>query len=95
MMTLDEIERSLSMSELTKKFYEIWGLTFEGGEERTYDLLNKVVALERRKKYWKDAHSVVTEVMQNILWLWPACSIAVFLFCIAVYQVLGWIEEKT
>lgn len=31
---------------LTERFYEMWGLTFEGGEERTYSIMKEVAQLE-------------------------------------------------
>jgi len=39
----------MSTERLSDKYYEIWGLTFEGGEERTHNLFARVCELEQER----------------------------------------------
>ena len=41
-----EMNENRAPSTLSERYTEIWGLRFEGGEERTYNLLPEVKALE-------------------------------------------------
>ena len=43
------------MKELTNQYSEIWGLRFEGGEERTFNLLPQIADMERMLDYLEHA----------------------------------------
>ena len=50
---------------LSERYTEIWGLCFEGGEERTYDLRPKVAQLEQRIEAWREAYLALRAYYSN------------------------------